>query len=279
MTASVVALRCRTSDRTAAGARGAEELALLVGERLGCEPRLIGTGGEAREAPFHEDLRDGRGCLLEAGGQVDDALSGQNLPVLLAGDCSVALTTIPTVLFHRPDARVLWLDARGDFNTPETSESAYLGGMALAGVCGLWDAGLGAEPVDPGRVVLAGVRELDAREREVLEVSAVTVIGASPVATLVAVKNALDSSPVYVHIDLDVLDPDSFPARSPASDGLSTEKLFDLLEAVVEDCELVGLEITAFAASEDELERRAAASTVLHAIEPLLDALACHASG
>jgi arginase family enzyme len=211
---------------------------------------------------------------MEAGGQVDDALSGGNLPLLFAGDCSVALTTIATALAHRPDARVLWLDARGDFNTPETTVSGYLGGMALAGACGLWDAGLGAAGVDPGRIVLAGVRELEAQEREALEGSAVAVIGASPLATLVAVKNALDGSPVYLHIDLDVLDPESFPARSPAPDGLSPEKLFDLLEAVVGDCELVGLEVTAFAAPEDTLESRAAASVAFHAIEPLLDAVA-----
>ena len=133
---SLVGLLCRTSDRTAGAARGVEELAPLVGERLGVEARLIGTPGEARAAPFDEDLRDSHGCLLEAGGQVDDALSGGNVPVLLAGDCSIALTTLPTALRHRPEACVLWLDAHGDFNTPETTPSKFLGGMSLAGACG-----------------------------------------------------------------------------------------------------------------------------------------------
>ena len=54
-----------------------------------------------------------------------------------------ALTTLPTALRHRPEAKVLWLDAHGDFNTPDTTPSGYLGGMALAGACGQWDAGLG----------------------------------------------------------------------------------------------------------------------------------------
>ena len=273
LTPSLVVLRCRTSDRSCDAARGAEELAWLVGKRLGCEPRVIGTLGEPREARFTEDLRDSRGCLLEAGGQVDDALSGANLPVLLAAECSVALTTLPTALAHRPDARVLWLDAHGDFNTPETTTSGYLGGMALAGACGQWDAGLGAQAVDTARVVLAGVRELDPMEREALERSDVTVIGASPIETLVAVKNALDAAPVFLHVDLDVLDPECFPARFPAPGGLLPEKLFDVLEAVVEDCEIVGLEVTAFEAPEDELERQAAASTAFHVLEPIFDAI------
>jgi arginase family enzyme len=269
---SLVALRCRTSDRTDAAVRGVDELAPLVGQQLGQEPRAIGEPGEAAERSFEDDLASARGCLLEAGGQVDDALSGGNVPVVLAGDCSIALTTLPTALRHRPDARVLWLDAHGDFNTPETSPSGYLGGMGLAGACGRWDAGLGQKPVAPGRVVLAGVRDLDAAERLALAETDVTVIGASPVETLVAVKNALDGAPVYIHLDLDVLDPAVFPAQFPAPDGLAPAKLYDVLEAVATDCEIVGIEVTAFAAPEDDEERQAAAEVAIGVLEPLIDA-------
>ena len=273
MTVSVVGLRCRTSERSAAPVRGVDQLAPLVGGRLGREPRLIGTPGEPRDSGFEEDLRDSRGCLLEAGGQVDDALSGGNVPVLLAPECSIALTTLPAALSHRPDARVLWLDAHGDFNTPASTPSGYLGGMALSGALGLWDPGLDRPSVPADRVVLAGVRDLDPVERKALEASEVTVIGASPIETLVAVKNALDGAPVYVHLDLDVIDPESFPAQFPAPGGLDPEKLYDLLEAVADSSEIVGLEVTAFAASADELERAVEASTAVHVLEPLLDAV------
>jgi arginase family enzyme len=269
---ALVALRCRTSDRTLGAARGVEALAPLVGKRLGREPRFVGVAGDARPARFDEDLERSRGCLLESGGQVDDALSGGNLPVLLAGDCSIGLTTLPTALRHRPDAMVLWLDAHGDFHSPQTTRSGYLGGMCLAGACGVWDAGLGGT-VPADRVALAGVRELDSGEREQLERSGATVIGASVLETLVAVKNALDGAPVYVHLDLDVLDPEHFPAQFPAPGGLSPDKLFDLLEAVTDECELVGLEVTAFEAPDDEEERQRAAGIALHVLEPLLDAI------
>jgi arginase len=273
MSAAPVALRCRTSDRTPAAVRGVDALAPLVAKRLGREPRAVGQPGDPHSATYDADLRESRGCLLEAGGQVDDALAAGDVPVLLAPECSIALTTLPAVADHRPDAKVLWLDAHGDFNTPATTASGYLGGMGLAGACGLWDAGLAKEAFPPRRVVLAGVRELDGPEREALERSEVTVIGASPVETLVAVKNALDSAPVYVHLDLDVLDPDDFPAQFPAPGGLRPDKLLDVFEAVAADCELVGLEVTAFHAPDDELERQADASVVLGAIEPLLEAI------
>jgi arginase len=256
----VTALRCRTSDRTPDSARGAEELARRLAEKLGVEPRMVGTLGEVAAQGWEDDLRASRGCLLEAGGQVDDALDAGSFPVLTAGHCSIALTTLPTVARHRPDAKVLWLDAHGDFNTPKTTPSGFLGGMPLAGACGAWDSGFGA--IDPARVVLCGVRDLDEGERELLERSPATVIGPT-LETLVALQNALDGAPTYVHLDCDVLDPEFMPAEFPAPGGLTEEKLYDLLDAVADGCEVVGLEVTALNAPDR-------ASRIANLIEPLL---------
>jgi arginase/N-omega-hydroxy-L-arginine amidinohydrolase len=122
-------------------------------------------------------------------------------------------------------------------------------------------------------VVLAGVRDLDPDERVLLERSDAIVIGASVLETLVAVKNALDGAPVYVHLDVDVLDPEGAPVQDPVSGGLAADKLFDVLEAVVEDSELVGFEVTAFDMPDDPDERDRAADLVMHVIEPLLAAV------
>ncbi len=142
MAVSLIAMRCRTADRFPGAPQGVEILAPLVGEALGVEPRYIGSAGEVRETRYEHDLGESRGCLLEAGGQIDDALHAGDAPLLLAADCAVSLTTLPAVIRNRPDARLLWLDAHGDYNTPSTSGSGYLGGMCLAGACGEWDAGL-----------------------------------------------------------------------------------------------------------------------------------------
>jgi arginase family enzyme len=262
--ASVVGLRCRTSDQTPDAGLGVDALAPALAERLGISARMIGTAPDAYPPAddWERDIRDSRGCLLEAGGQVDDALAAQRFPILVSGDCSVALTTLPAVARHRPDAKVLWLDAHADFNTPDTTPSGFLGGMCLAGACGRWDAGLGQDPVPPDRLVLCGVRDLDDGERESLERAKITVIGAA-LETLVYVVNALDDAPVYVHLDLDVLDPEVMPARYPSDGGLSHEKLIDLLDAVAEACEVVGLEVTC-------LEQPQLAPLVIEAVDPLL---------
>ena len=220
---TAVAILCRISEHYATAQ-------LALAEALGVEPRRIGTPEEPHRQLWSDALEQGRGCLLEAGGQVDDALAAGQFPLLVAGDCAIALTTLAAVRRHRPDARVLWLDLHGDFNTPQTTPSELLGGMALAGACGLWDAGL-AEPYPADRVVLAGVRDLDPPERDNIERSGATVIGAGA-DTLVAVQNALDGAPAYVHFDSDVLE------------SMRADKLYDLLEAVADESEIVGVQVT-----------------------------------
>jgi arginase family enzyme len=213
---------CRISEHYPTAQR---ELA----EALGVEARFVGEPSEPRKQHWQAALEENRGCLLEAGGQVDDALAAGNFPLLIAGDCAIGLTTLAAVGRHRPDARVLWLDTHGDFNTPETTQSGFLGGMALAGAVGLWDAGV-APPFPASRVVLAGVSDLDEPERGNIERSGATVVGAG-LDTLVAVQNALDASPVFIHFDSDVLE------------SMRAEKLYDLLEAVADESEIVGVQV------------------------------------
>jgi arginase family enzyme len=216
-------------------------------EALGVEARFIGESSEPRKQHWQAALEENRGCLLEAGGQVDDALAAVKYPLRIAGDCAMGIPRLGAVDRHRPDARVLWLDTHGDFHTPETTQSDFLGGMALAGAVGLWDAGV-APPFPASRVVLAGVSDLDEPERENIERSGAAVVGAG-LDTLVAVQNAIDAAPVYVHFDSDVLD------------SIRPDKLYDLLEAVADESEIVGVQLN--------IEPQYVEGTV-GALEPLL---------
>ena len=86
-----------------------------------------------------------------------------------------------------------------------------------------------------------------------------TVIGAFAFGRSSTTQNALDRAPVFVHLDLDVIDPEFVPRDSSSAGGLAPDKLYDLLEAVSDECEVIGFEVTAFEAPEDELERQDAA--------------------
>jgi arginase len=241
---TVVGMLCRSSERVEDAAAGTRALAVELGERHGVEARLIGSPSPMAVRAWAEDLRESRGCLLEAGGQIDDALAAGNRPVLVVPDCSVSLTTLPAVVRHRPDVTVLWLDAHGDFHTPDTTASGYLGGMCLAAACGLWDSGLlgeGAPRVDPTAVVMCGVRDLDGPEVVLIETRGVVRIGRPGL-----LAEALSGREVFVHLDLDVLDPGILPSPFPAPGGLSDGGLRTLLAEVASSCDIIGCEIAGF---------------------------------
>jgi arginase len=256
---AVTALLCRTSDRIASTSEGARELALALGTRLGVEPRLVGTPGEPGDTRFDDDLREARGCLLEAGGQVEDALSDGRFPLLTTSDCSICVTTLPAVARLRPDAWVLWLDAHPDFNDPATTRSGFLGGMCLSAACGVWDAGFDGAAIDPARVVMCGIRDVEAGERALLDTTGVGLVERPS-----RLAELLSGREVFVHLDLDVLDPRVMPGLHwPVEGGFSDGGLRTLLAEVAEAATVIGLEVT-------DLPAPALARRVATMVEPLL---------
>jgi arginase family enzyme len=242
----VVGLLCRTSDRAGDGALGTRELAELL------DARIVGSPGDPCSRDWSDDLREAHGCLLEAGGQIDDALEAGRVPILLAPECSIAIATLPVLVRRHPQARVLWLDAHADYHTPDTTTSGYLGGMCLAAACGLWDSGFGAG-IDPPRVIMHGVRDIDGPERVALDRGGVHRVDTAA---------QLEGLELFVHIDLDVLDPEIFPAQFPVDGGLTAAELRAFLAEAAANCTILGAEVTSAAPELGEL--------VVDAITPLL---------
>jgi arginase len=246
VSARVVILRGRTSDRTRGGARGAQALGRLLAQA----PDEVGTPEPPRDARYEDDLRDSHAAIAAAGERLDAALDAGEYPVLLASDCSICLSTLPVVARREPGARVVWLDAHGDFNTPATTGSGFLGGMCLAAPCGRWDSGFGAG-LDPCQVVMSDGRDLDDGERAELDRAGVSIVPPAGVAA------AVRGERVFLHLDFDILDPELMPAAVPAPGGLRPEALSAVLAELAGAAELIGVELTAFEAPEDpdECER------------------------
>jgi arginase len=244
----VVALVGRTSDRADGRAAGA----LALAHALSTEARVVGEPGEPHAARYDEDLHDARATLEAAA----VAVTVTRRPLLTATDCSICVGTVPAVARRWPGASLLWLDAHGDFNTPDTTPSGFLGGMCLAGAVGLWDTGHGAGP-GPERVVLVGGRDLDAAEEELMARHGV-VRTDDPAA-------ALAGREVFVHLDVDILDPTVMPGQLyPAPGGLDMTQLRSLLAGVAGRARIVGAEITCFSTPE-------LSAVLAQAVAPLLE--------
>jgi len=178
------------------------------------------------------------------------------LPLVLGGDHSIAIGTLSGLAASGPGG-VLWLDAHGDLNTPETTPSGNVHGMPLAAALGLCGAefareGLRLPAVDPQRVALVGVRSLDAGEQAVVRDLGIAVYtisdldrrGVEPVIEE-ALTRVSGGSFVHVSVDLDVVDPEFAPGvGDPVLGGLSYREAHLALELVAEAGVLDCLELT-----------------------------------
>ena len=167
---------------------------------------------------------------------VADAVARVDRPLLLSGDCPTALGAVAGLQRRYRDLAVVWLDAHGDFNTPAISASGYLGGMALAMLTGrapgLFGDGLGLRPVADTDVVLADARDLDPAERDALTASQVHRVPADA-AAITSALDGLGSTPVYLHLDLDVIDSAQLPGlRFPSGPGPAVTQIEECLAAV-----------------------------------------------
>jgi arginase len=174
------------------------------------------------------------------------------------------------------DPGVVWLDAHGDFNTPETTTGGFLDGMALATVVGRCWARLAAavpgfRPVPEERVILAGCRDLDPPEAELLARSDVVLL--PPERARPGLDGALRAlrsrtPDVYLHLDLDVLDPEVGRANGLAAPGgPGLEELRTMLESVASTLRVRAVALTAYDPEHDPQGRICdAASAVLRAV-------------
>ncbi|GAA2781544.1 arginase family protein [Nonomuraea dietziae] len=208
------------------------------------------------------DIADGDApaALATTAGRTRAALAQapDGLVVTVGGDCGVDLAPVSAALDRYGDRLALvWFDAHGDLNTPGSSPSGAFHGMVLRTLTGEGhDALLPEHPIHPERIVLAGARDLDPAERDFATSSGLTHLGVTDLsdpATLVQAVTDTGADVVYIHIDLDVLDPATFASVGvPAPGGLLPDDLLKLVRTLTEHFELAGIGITEYEPSRPE---------------------------
>ncbi|MGX1564347.1 arginase family protein [Streptomyces sp. NPDC055506] len=177
-------------------------------------------------------------------------------PVIVGGDCGVDLAPIETALSTFGDRlAVVWFDAHADLNSPESSPSGAFHGMVLRALIGDGPEGLRpARSLSADRVVLAGARSLDPGEQALVESRGIGHVGVEQLTEpgpLLAAVRATGAEAVYLHIDLDVLDPRIFPAvGTPEPGGIGVEDLLAAVRALTEEFTFAGLALTEYERTE-----------------------------
>ena len=235
------------------------------------------------QAEFRAEVQTQFELYRTLAGRVARSRQAGRFPLVLSGNCGASLG----VIAGRDTKRlgVIWFDAHGEFNTPETTTSGFLDGMGLAIATGLCWTKLAASipgfrPIPGSNVLLIGGRDFDAGEQDRLEQSGVTVIDYATIEKS-GLRDALQRGisklvgavdEIHVHIDPDALDAKEAPANSfqfLTEGGMSVEQLSEAIALIKKDRMITSTTIASF---EPEYDPQAKTlNALLKLIKQILD--------
>lgn len=168
----------------------------------------------------------------------------------IGGGCGIDVAPVSYLnQYYGGDLSVVWFDAHGDLNTPESSPTGYFHGMPLRILLGEGEKHLVGQCYSrlvPEQLVLAGVRDLDPPEAEYISRHNIRALDVDLEPLMDMVKE-MGSGNLYMHVDLDVLDPVRFPSvLYPVENGLSMEDLMETLAALKDGFNVVGFSLTEY---------------------------------
>jgi arginase len=191
-------------------------------------------------------------------GRVEAALREGRRPLVLGGDCTIALGSMAGLSRLHPDPGLVYLDRDAELNTPQTTRSGILDGMVIAHLLGRGAAELsrlsGRSPLlRPGRLALLGVGRLDPQEIPIFEALPALRIRSEDLIRLGSVAAGKETlrrlggtGAFFVHLDVDVLDGAAIPVDLPAAGGLALSEAGGLLSILTGDPGFAGMEVTNF---------------------------------
>jgi arginase len=176
--------------------------------------------------------------------------------VTIGGDCGAELAAVQHALTAHPQGSVavVWFDAHGDLNDVDSSPSGAFHGMVLRAILGDGPDGLastGSAVLAPAQLVLAGTRALDDGESAFIDEKVIRIVAPGELEDTEAIVEAVaatGASAVYLHIDLDVLDPSAIDGIGyPEPFGVQPERLTEAIRALRRRFDLAGAGLMEFA--------------------------------
>jgi len=200
-----------------------------------------------------------REVCLRLSKEVSSSLKANKLPIVLGGDHSIAIGTLAGIRNGlKSEFGVIWLDAHGDFNTPDITPSGNIHGMSLAFSAGQGSKWFPSPPwprrsVDPEKIVIVGARQLDPAEQinlkkmrvHVFSMADIDRAGMKSIMTE-AIKLASNDGQNKIHIslDMDLLDPSEAPGvGTPVRGGATYREAHLAMEMIHESGLMRSLEV------------------------------------
>lgn len=264
MDVSLIEVPYHAGDESVGASAGPRRLVEAGAERV-----LAGRGIDVsvervgRKEPFRDTGVSAAAVNTDLAARVRAAVDTGRLPLVLAGSCNSALGVLAG--FDHANCGAVWLDAHGDFNTPETTVSGFFAGMSMAILTGrcyraYWAQSGDATPLAEEAIVMYGVRSLSPEaEREQLERSPIEVVSwrdGRPETDLAAPLERLSRRvhDVYLHVDFDAFAPEVAPGvvDEPVAGGLSREQAEEIIQATVDRFRIRAATLATFTPERDE---------------------------
>lgn len=209
------------------------------------------TGVEDNPSTNLKNLDAIRKTNLKLQEQVDKIIKNQEFPLVLGGDHSIAIGTMAGITQNYSNLGVIWYDAHGDLNVPDTSPSGNIHGMPLAAILGyghpsLTNIGGSLPKIKPENVVIIGARDLDDGEKELIQEIGIKVYTMHEIDKLgmtQVIQETIDylkeTDGVHLSLDLDGLDPVDCPGvGTPVLGGISYRESHLAME-MLEDAKII----------------------------------------
>lgn len=189
--------------------------------------------------------------------KISEAVRDGYRPITIGGDHSIALGSISGVSLEK-EVGVIWIDAHGDMNTDESTITGHIHGMPLALLQGLGDRELvnccyeGAK-LDSKNIVILGARDIDIKERDIIQETGVKIIYFDEVLTkgldktLEEIQEYLKVDNLHISFDVDSINPEIAPGVStPVRSGFTTEEVFQMFKFLFKNYSISSVDIVEF---------------------------------